>query len=542
MMNLATILFGVSLLAAVACGAWSFARGGGRGFSERLLAAVLPAGFLVSLFEFLRRNAGLPGDHWSSFRYSTSVALSKGIWPYNGPTQGAVSGWIYPPFGLVAYLPAALLPDPTLSHRVAGALSGLYYFLPAYLLLRASFAGARPWTARAGLYLNAAFLLFCLFSLTEGYLFHSFVLTYVNIKVGVDAPALGCAAMACAFLLRYQDGRGRGALLASAVFASLALWTKQVCFPLFVVLPAWILATEGLRAAFAYALVLLCALLASSALFFSAFGTQDMIFNIARIPTSHPWIGQFPRAVAGVGLEFEKLLFALLVVPGAALLHEITEGRRGLSWSAWLRENRWLLPLATGLLLIPTSLLGRLKLGGDLNSFAYSGYFLLVASCALVAKLSGRRDDEAGSPFVCLVAALLVGATLIGAQDLASRLKRPAPLVNDTITAYNYLKDHPGGTYFPSNPLAHLAAEGKQYHFEYGIFDREIARVPMSRSHFESAIPANTELICFPPDMSPSQWDSVKLVVERYMTDFRPVEAVPELPGWHCYRRQPAAR
>lgn len=48
---------------------------------------------------------------------------------------------------------------------------------------------------------------------------------------------------------------------------------------------------------------------------------------------------------------------------------------------------------------------------------------------------------------------------------------------------------------FPWNPLSTLYAEGKVYHFEYGVFDRVFAGFKPEQEHFEKHIPENLTYI-----------------------------------------------
>ena len=125
------MLFIVFLLASLVLGARRYSRNKAANLAERLIVAVMPLGFFLTTCGYLLRNSTLHMQDWSCLRYATALGLAKGIWPYNGPTEGLISGWIYPPFGLVVYLPATLFKDLIIGHRVAGLLSGLSYFLPA---------------------------------------------------------------------------------------------------------------------------------------------------------------------------------------------------------------------------------------------------------------------------------------------------------------------------------------------------------------------------------------------------------------------------
>ena len=103
---------------------------------------------------------------------------------------------------------------------------------------------------------------------------------------------------------------------------------------------------------------------------------------------------------------------------------------------------------------------------------------------------------------------------------------------DEQAAALRYIEQHPGDAYFPWNPLEHLAAEGRLYHFEYGVFDRDLAGYPLTADHFRRHIPEDPRLICYPPRTTVG--DQVTL---RYLGEFRERIKVDELPKWDCYRR-----
>lgn len=167
-------------------------------------------------------------------------------------------------------------------------------------------------------------------------------------------------------------------------------------------------------------------------------------------------------------------------------------------------------------------------------------YFLLLACCSLFDRLlAERRDSSRGSLLTSFAAALVVCATVFGTQEDLGTATRPTTVDSDVMTAYNYLKKHPGEAYFPTETLAHLESEGKHYHFEYGVYDRWLAGFPVSQSHFESHIPPHCDLICFPPDSRTLV--SAKVFIERHLSDYQLSAPMPELPGWWCYRKKKSA-
>ena len=264
-----------------------------KNFYDRLLSAMIPAGFFLVFCHILPIIADPGNEEWTSSRLVPSVALAKGYRIYYGPTDGPILGWSYPPVAPLAYLPATLWRSPGQCIRAACVLSAIFYFLPAFLLIRSARGGAG--TVEGWHYVGVGFLLMCFYTLFIDYISHSYALSYTALGVHCDAPALGCAAMSCALLLLSQNRNKPIRLqIASAVFAALAVWSKQVAFTLFLALPLWMLLTRGIKEAIRYTTLLLGVLLVISAVFVLAFGFPEIAFNVFALPGRRPWVGKFP--------------------------------------------------------------------------------------------------------------------------------------------------------------------------------------------------------------------------------------------------------
>ena len=96
-----------------------------------------------------------------------------------------------------------------------------------------------------------------------------------------------------------------------------------------------------------------------------------------------------------------------------------------------------------------------------------------------------------------------------------------------------FAKKHPGEVYFPWHPLAGLMAEGRLYHFSYGLSDRELAGYPVSQEHFQRYIPAQTQYVALPEH---AKRDAE--YVFRYLPDFSRKVTADDLPGWTLYARE----
>jgi len=491
---------------------------------------MVPVGFFLVFCHILPRIADPPNEEWTSARLVPSVALARGYRIYYGPTEGPILGWSYPPVAPLAYLPATLWRSPGQSIRVGCVLSTMFYFLPAFVLIRSS-RGGRTGTVEGWHYLGVGFLLICFYTLFNDYVSHSYALSYTALGVHCDAPALGCAAMSCALLLLSQN-RNRPIRLqvASAVFAALAVWSKQVAFTLFLALPFWVLLTRGINEAIRYTMLLLGVLIVVSAVFVLAFGFPEIAFNVFALPGRRPWVGKFPSNVLGASLEVQKQALELFILPLAVLLYEWREKPPEVAWSRWFSENRWVLPLLVGFCMFPSSVMGRLLVGGDQNAFSFCLYFTLLATCALLVQLLARPLTEHHERLLsAVVVVLIAGVSLIETQNIGARLNHPSNRVMGTSIAYNFIKRHPGVAYFPQYPLAHLAAEGKLYHSGWALSDRELSRFFVSQRHVAAYIPPECDLIFF------TSYDSA---LEKLVEGFEQGGRVPECPDWTVFRRR----
>ena len=189
---------------------------------------------------------------------------------------------------------------------------------------------------------------------------------------------------------------------------------------------------------------------------------------------------------------------------------------------------------------IPTSLLSRIKMGGHWNNYAPSPYFLGMGLIALLLEWSAsnrRRGLRSFNASLTLIVLVLVLSPLTRGDESFSVINTvhpPSSNVQDV--AFQYALRHPGTAYFPWNPLSSLLAEGKLYHFEFGMSDRELAGYPVSQRHFRQNIPANIRYVCFRPGNLQVFGKRFEKTM-RYLPEFRRQVEIEGLPGWTCYER-----
>ena len=140
--------------------------------------------------------------------------------------------------------------------------------------------------------------------------------------------------------------------------------------------------------------------------------------------------------------------------------------------------------------MLPFSLLGLVKVGGDVNALAYSVQpvmlGLVIGGLALfeMARKAGLQWDVAAQSLicVCLVGFIIVlrpNEVTLGYPFNVSTL----PLV----TAYNESKT--GNFWFPEFPLSALLATGHLYHHSFSVLDMFLAGKPIPARQIAEGIP-----------------------------------------------------
>ncbi len=380
-------LLGVMLACALAAG-WTGWRWGARLFPSpawRTWGRVFLGGLLLLIsFDALREVMASPSNNWNGPRLTPSFTLVSSYHSYYGSDAGPVSGNIYGPGLAIAYLPCVLCSSPESAIRWGGVLSALWLFLPAMLLLR-RFTNTQ--VNETGRWLLLALGFYWLVT-------NPFWLRQVAFNVHADAPAIGLGLCACLFALRLAENGRTSDLILTALFTHASVATKQTLLPLLVVIPVWL----WLRGQRPLALKLLCVSAVTGAALWLvialAYGWSAVWFNLVYIPGHHPWYETVGR-VSGVANVTTAHRIAVL---GEAFIDYVLSngwlwlvlflaaifGRKHLSLRRPDFKSPSSLLFLAGLLLVPMSLLGRVKVGGDYNAFSYSAVFLSLATVMLL--------------------------------------------------------------------------------------------------------------------------------------------------------------
>jgi hypothetical protein len=500
---------------------------------DRFALAILPASaYVVACTAFLNAWKAVENP-WNGARLAPAVGLWYGERLYSGPSSGAVLNTIYPPMAFLPYVPAGLCSRPATAVFTASCISMTLVYGPFLALC------LFPWTIRAGegasvLLRVSIFLTFCTLVMTSSVLFAA------AHGVHGDAPALGFAALACLALIAVH-ARERVPLfaaLAAGICAGLAIGSKQTLIPLPCVLLCWVGLTRGWRSAAGFGIVLTGSLISVAALLVAVFGRSRMLFNIGTIPSQHPWKyqgGDSPMGLMYLAIELFLECLPMIVVILLVLMLRADDGIPGGMIHGrlrrWASSNPWALFAAAALGQVPFSLLGKVKVGGLVNSDAPPLYLLCAALAFLMLDRRCRRLRLGDGAISVVVLASFASPLALLPSHIFADLKSLRPwLEASDERAFAYAKAYPGAAYFPWNPLGSLLAEGRLSHFEYGLIDRDLAGLSVGPVQFRRHLPAGLRMVAFPPNPQ-SEWTL------RALPEFRHRVKVAELPGWLCYER-----
>jgi hypothetical protein len=501
-------------------------------------------GLLIGLCAVVSAVDGL-FFQWNGIRLSRALALVGGYDLYTPADSGVIAGLIYGPVGYFFYTPAVVWGSPVPAIITGCLISVLITLGPAALLLsdHRIIGEARPWVMTV---FTVLVLHFYASSATPGVW-----------MVHTDASAIGLTCLALYFTLQHPAGRPFSwNLVAVGLSASLAVWAKQTTAPILIIPFAYLL----LRRCRGGALWVLTLTLAFAGLFaavFSAlYGFDDLRLTVLEVPSRHP---RFPGVLVSdwrVITDFMEMLYLLgVVIVGSSIIakRSVQEtksavGARILArCSAFVPDwTAWPLVCATGLALLPMSMLGRMKSGGTANNFGLTDYFLALGIALLFLRLAARSEFRQGTARRALQVSLLLLLVVMGVRTTASLLltgreivaQWPAP---DWL-AYDYIRKQPGTTYFPWQPLAHLLGEGRYFHTAWGVMERDLAGFLVSEEHFREHLPENLQRLAAQPGNSlfnavqSRQWDHYPL---PRLPEFRCRLVEPLLPGWMVLEKGP---
>jgi hypothetical protein len=435
---------------------------------------------------------------------------------------GPIIGTLHTPISHYLFLPAAAIHDPTAS-ILAGSLLACVALLSAL-----GFALVRSASAVSGRRAIAAVsFLFCGFLIvqSEG---------AFNTVFGIhtDAAALAFATIACALV----SGRNRMTTVfsvwISAAACVLAIASKQTIAPVAVAISLYIAITEGGKR---FALFFLAVALTGGSLLaflLSILPARAFLFNTLVLAAHRPLKPRFLEILAGAyRMGRLEALPALLPLLFLAIWSWIaaTPPRKIVQL---FTVNGWIVFVMASAALIPVSMRAIVTVGTDVNHLGFVLYFLFVA--AGIAIQQYFSDPHSAVRLGCrlfLAVGILVSLAPGMTISLLASLRNLG--ANPSQTAHTYNLHHLGVAYFPCNPMTSLLVDGKLYHLDVALYDREIAGYPLTLEQLQSGLPRSFILVALPPGEQ-VQSQALRGLVAGFVriTD-------PELPGWTVYRRAP---
>lgn len=470
-MTLSVVIAATVLLGAA--GAWRWKAAG-----ALRLGLAAPALF-CSLFLVACSVAFSHSDSWSFIRLAPSIAMVHGNALYHPEGQGALLGWSYGPVMPLLNLPFAAFADPSTAVTASALLNAAMLLLPLLFAVW-SVLPADPAGRVTGVVITAAL---------HALLMHCVPSMYWFRRIQVDAFAMGFWLLGIVVLL--APGLSARRLWSAAALFVASAFSKHNETVLSVIPVALVWLKHGRLAALRMTLALGVLALAGLVLCVLTWGWDAVFLNLWLVPVRHPWA---ETGIEGLTIAAELFMDAArgaVMVFLAIAAADVRVGPRGPA------DRAWLIPAAAAVLIFPASLAGRIKVGGDDNSF-HSVYFLAAAAGMILARWTAEPRPAA------LRKAVPVVTVLVAALGTAAYPRGPQPLdvqFGDSLLQreYRFAKEHPGEVWFGADPLVTLYTDGRAYHQGYGVFDRTLPNLPPTPRQLEAHLPARMRWVSSPP-------------------------------------------
>jgi hypothetical protein len=472
-------------ICAVAAWRWRTAWRSGRA-DAIIVALALPA--LVSIVLLAAASiVHMLSDMWSFIRLAPSVSLLRGYALYYPEGEGPLVGWSYGPMAPLLQLPAAAFPGPISAVVAAGMINEAMLLVPLLVFCWQALP-ASPSGRATGVLILAAL---------QAALMHVDASLYWLQQIQVDAFAMGLALLALATIACADPALpvSRRRLWISALFFGAAVFSKQNELCVLPVAVAYLWARDGARSSVQWVLAAAVAGGVGFLALVATCGWQAVFLNMWLVPTHHPLGQPGVQGIAEVGGRFLEQLSVFFAVALSMVLALFKFGPRRPTWRQWLQSSPWILPAAGAVLMLPISIMGGVKIGGDNNS-NHSLYYLAAAVALLAAGLASV-DRPAFRLGVALVAAV---ATLGSVLALAAQSHPPTLNPRESLLEreWRFSKAHPEEVWFGANPLVTLYTDGKMYHQGYGVYDRTLPNLPPPRTQLEKHLPSRLKWVSTP--------------------------------------------
>jgi len=503
----------------------------------RMIALLAPLG-LVILICAMGSQALQASFNWTpDMRLSNTFAWAWGYDPYPPIGVGPVQVAMYPPLYVLLLLPATWASSPVAAFIVAGLIVAVVCGLCGLATVRVT-----ECTENRKL-MTSIWTLWGMLALSLNCESIAFALT----SISPDGPSLCFGVLAVALACGVQGVPSKSRLLLSALFAWMAVWTKQTMVPLIPLVPMLLLATEGWRTARKAILISMVVGSIVSSLLICLFGPyQEIWAQLITIPRSISFRLSLIGGWGGAILDLMRaVLLPLLVLLPLSVVMVYRDG-----WRCSLRRA-WAWMAVGALANVPMSLLGYVKVGGNFNTFAPTvGFFVVAAALAArdFYRLSmepsnivmnpnrKRKIDAIAMPIILFV--VLTVSQLAGLKRNLVALRSLE--VSPAARVYTYSISHPDEIYFPYHAVPQLMAQKVLFHHENGLQVLDDANRVLDRKSLEAHMPSRMKYIAFHQADLRIENSYVRLM----LPEFSVLVEIPELPGWKVYMRaaDPAER
>ncbi|MGA3040720.1 MAG: hypothetical protein ABSF54_08035 [Bryobacteraceae bacterium] len=464
-----------------------------------------------------------PSFVWNELRLARSVALLHGFSLYvDRYATGPVIGTLHTPVSHCLYLAVAGLHSPTYLLLAGSLLSLLLTCVPLVWVLRRASQGNRDRLLGA----TAAFL-FCGFLIMQAPgTFHTATMIHT------DAAALAFGALACGVFCNPRKAITAPQVWLAGVGGVLAVGSKQTMAPILLAVALFLGVSAGGRLLAQFG----AAVLAGGAILFAAIvafvPAHAFLFNTITLAAHRPLKGEYIELLVQYYREGKQdalpALFPLLLIAGCRWIAAPHKP----DLREFARANRWLAFALAAAALTPVAVKAMVTAGSDVNHLGAVLYFLFVAAGLAIEQCIADPGNSwlRGIGWMCAALGILVSIAPGTLLTLPSRLRDFRQ--NASETALGYELRHPGRAYFPCHPMASLLSEGKVYHVDYSVNDREIGGYPLTAHQYAAGLPSGFQVVAFAPGEE-ARSRAVRDMLRRYER-----VADNELPGWTVYRPQ----
>jgi len=479
----------------------------GPALAAEVVIPVLLLGVVFAFYETVLLNVRWG---WSACRLAPTIGLFHGYPLYSAADAGPINGWLYGPVAAVAWMPAALADSPLPALQIAATIN-LVFMLGPLLVTSVRFTPGTGLARLVGFAFGAAALL------------QVYPTWYMASALNVDAIAVGLGAAAILAIVGDEPRRAWREPLA-ALLCALAAWTKQTEISVVLALAAWLWVSRGRRSAGRFAVYFAASMVIVAALIAILADPGAAWLNMWRIPSAHPLAGGWQAA----GIELVELARYSLVfsVPCVVGLLVSARGKDGEA-AAVQRRSALVLPLLAAAAVLPLSVMATIKLGGDRNSM-HPVYYLAVGATMAIGRVWAFPPRRPGliRSLLLLASAAAVVVSVRQVQGYARLTMLPPRCLSQE--AWAFAKAHPREMYFPWDPLATLMAEGRMYHFEYGVQDRIYAGLAPEPGHIAAGLPSELKAVVYP------RVDGSRAMLRRYLPQYSRLVATED---WMIFRR-----